>query len=79
MSSVVPMAIGELFGPVVCEHEGCQAYAWIIWMTPDEYDTAKKQTERHPVGYVFENRIGLALCNNHVPQRFSSDSGEGVE
>lgn len=62
---LVPMAIGEMFGPVPCETVGCRAPAWLIWMTQDESDTAKGQTERHPVGYVFEKRIGIACCDDH--------------
>ena len=31
-------------GPVKCEHAECVGDAWLIWMTPEEYDAAKRQT-----------------------------------
>jgi hypothetical protein len=37
----VPMALGEMFGPVQCEHPDCLSPSWLIWMTQEEYDAAK--------------------------------------
>jgi len=63
---LVPFAVGEMFGPCRCEHDGCEAKSWIVWMTPEEYNAAKSQDD-HPVSYVFKNRIGKALCDEHRP------------
>jgi hypothetical protein len=60
---MVPMALGELFGPVQCERPDCCKAAWMIWMTQEEYDTAKSQEETHPISHVFVNKIGTALCD----------------
>lgn len=62
---LVPMALGELFGPVQCEHSDCCAPAWLIFMTQDEYDEAKSQEGTHPISFVFVNKIGTALCETH--------------
>lgn len=62
---LVPMALGELFGPVQCERGDCCEKAWLIFMTQKEYDTAKSQEDLHPIGYVFVNKIGIALCEKH--------------
>ena len=64
-----PMALGEMFGPVKCEHAECVGDAWLIWMTPEEYDAAKRQTEVHPINYVFRRQIGTALCTEHSPKK----------
>lgn len=64
-SEQVPMALGELFGPQKCEHGDCCEPAWFVFMTQEEYDTAKSQEELHPINYVFANKIGTALCDLH--------------
>ena len=61
---LVPYSLGDLFGPTKCEHEGCDEETWTIWMTPEEYESAKKQ--HSPTLHVFENRIGTALCKEHA-------------
>lgn len=60
---MVPFSLGELHGPAKCEHEGCCDEAWFIWMTPEEYEAVKKQ--KNPTLHVFENKIGIALCEKH--------------
>jgi len=62
---LVPFAVGELFGPCRCAHEGCNNEAWIIWMTAEEKNQARQRN--HPVNYVFEEGIGKPLCENHDP------------
>lgn len=64
---LVPFTVGELFGPCRCEHDGCPNKAWSIWMTPEEYETAKTQGDVDPVNYVFSNGIGRSLCDDHRP------------
>lgn len=64
---LVPFTVGELFGPCQCEHDGCKNKAWSIWMSPEEYETAKTREDIHPVNYVFASGIGRALCDNHRP------------
>jgi len=66
---MIPLALGELFGPVKCEHAGCSGNAWMIWMTKDEHDAAKTQTYEHPVLCVFRRQIGTALCSEHAPKK----------
>lgn len=61
------MALGEMFGPVICEEINCSGDAWLIWMAPEEYDAAKRQTEVHPIQYVCHHKIGTALCSDHSP------------
>lgn len=60
---LVPMSLGEMFGPVQCERPDCFKAAWMIWMTQEEYDTAKSQEDTHPISHVFVNKIGTALCD----------------
>lgn len=64
---LVPFTVGEMFGPCRCSHEGCRQSAWSIWMTPEEYETAKGQEDVHPVHYVFKNGIGRPFCDEHRP------------
>ncbi len=60
---LVPMSLGEMFGPQPCERPGCLGNAWMIWMTREELEKAKGQEEMHPIAYVFKKRIGSALCD----------------
>lgn len=60
---LVPMSLGEMFGPVPCEREDCRKAAWMVWMKQEEYDRAKSQEDTHPISYVFGNKIGKALCD----------------
>ncbi len=61
---MIPFSLGELYGPAKCEHEECDDNAWFIWMTPEEYTTAKEQ--KNPTLYVFENKVGTAMCEKHA-------------
>jgi hypothetical protein len=65
---LVPYSLGELFGPCRCDRDGCRKEAWVIWMQPDEYRTAKSQDSVHPTNYVFEHGIGESLCEDHRPK-----------
>lgn len=60
---LVPMSLGEMFGPVQCERPDCCKAAWMIFMTQEEYDTANGQEDTHPISHVFVNKIGTALCD----------------
>lgn len=62
---LVPFSLGELYGPITCEHDGCPENAWHIWMTEQEMCGAMKQ--EYPTRFVFEKRIGRALCKQHRP------------
>ena len=63
--SLVPYSLGELFGPVKCEHDRCEALSWVIWMAQEEYALAK--SKEYPTNFVFENKIGIAFCEEHQP------------
>lgn len=63
--SLVPYSLGELFGPIKCEHANCESLAWTIWMTQEEYGLAK--SKEYPTNFVFENKIGNAFCEKHQP------------
>ena len=63
--SLVPYSLGELFGPIKCEHDKCECLAWTIWMTQEEYDLAK--SKEYPTNFLFEMKIGTALCDEHQP------------
>ena len=65
---LVSFAVGELFGPCCCEHDGCSNASWLIWMTPEEYADAKTQDQVHPANYIFSKVIGRALCEDHRPE-----------
>ena len=61
---MIPFSLGELYGPIKCEHDGCGDESWFIWMTPEEYAMAKEQG--NPTLHVFENKIGTAMCKKHA-------------
>jgi len=65
----VPFSVGELFGPMHCEVDGCGKECWSIWMTRAEYDALP---EENRVGHVFTKSIGTALCDDHVPVKKKS-------
>ncbi len=73
-STIVPFALGELYGPIRCESlpRGCKTHAWCIWMTQAEYDKARDQDL--PANWVFENKIGTAFCETHRPQSNNSQT-----
>lgn len=64
VNNLVPMALGELFGPIRCESGNCSNMSWVVWMTPKQYNFAKSQ--KNPIYHVFQNRIGVALCDHHA-------------
>lgn len=59
--------VSELWGPFACEHPGCtEQEAWTIRLTDEENASLPQQYGPEAVTYIFQNRLGVALCEKHL-------------
>lgn len=61
----VLMRLGELHGPLPCEHPFCGKDGWNMWVTPNEYMEAKRTG--NALTAVIGERMGTVRCDNHIP------------
>lgn len=59
--------IGKSNGTLFCEHlSGCEKKTHTIQMMDSEYEKIPKQkTKRFQKNFIFHNKLGQALCNEH--------------
>lgn len=59
--------LSELYGPVPCEHPGCtDKDAFTIRLTDEENNQLPKKSGSAAVIFIFKNKLGTALCDNHL-------------
>ncbi len=58
----------EVFGPMFCEHKNCNIETPHIYMSQYEYNLAKSQKDIASTNFIFKNKIGKALCDDHKPE-----------
>ena len=66
-------AVGELYGPMVCEHcDGdvmCRAEAWSFLLTDEENKLLPEESGPKAVTFIFAEGLGVALCDKHLPTK----------
>ena len=71
-TGLIPIALGELFGPVPCDI--CQNNAWFIWLSESEYVEARKRCEATNCNMASQViSSGMARCSQHRPGVMAGD------
>lgn len=60
--------VGDLWGPLSCEHPGCKKETHTLLLTDEENRSLPEQTGPKAVQHIFENKLGVATCDNHFEE-----------
>ena len=55
--------VGELWGPMRCEKEGCHHWTDTIALTNNENDSLPEKYGHNAVEYIFDNHLGVVMCD----------------